>query len=146
MTELVHLVYASEATTDLGDKAVCELLERARKHNTQAGLTGLLLLVERSFLQVLEGAPDVIALLYRRILVDKRHCHIVKLIEEPIDRRDFQDWSMGLARLSPKELAGVPGVSDFFTNRRSLDGLGAGTARKVLGAFQQGRFRARVGG
>jgi len=144
MTALIHVVYVSEATADISDGALRDLLGRARKHNASADLTGLLLHVERSFLQVLEGTHEAVGLLYAKIGLDKRHDRVVKLIEEPIEQRDFQDWTMGIARVTAKELAGIAGLSDFFVNRSSLDGLGEGTARRLLDAFREGRWRTRV--
>jgi hypothetical protein len=114
MTTLIRLVYASEATVDFSDREVRELLERARRRNASLGVTGILLLVGRSFFQVLEGAPEAVTPLFEKIGQDKRHKRVVKLIEEPADGRDFPDWSMGLARVTSKELAVLPGLSDFF--------------------------------
>jgi hypothetical protein len=144
--QLIHVAYASEATADFSDPAVRLLIEGARRKNATVGITGILLLVDRSFFQVLEGTPEAIAPLYAKIARDKRHKNVVKLIEEQIESRDFSDWSMGLARVAPKELAALPGLSDFFTTSRTLDHLGEGMARKLLSAFREGRWRARVGG
>jgi hypothetical protein len=145
VSTLEHVAYASEAVTDFPDDKVRALLAGARAKNAAVGLTGMLLLIDRSFFQVLEGAPDAVASLYEKIERDPRHKRIVKLIQEPIERRDFEDWSMGLARVSSKELASVPGFRDFVATGRSLDGLGEGMARRLLHAFRAGSWRARVG-
>ena len=145
MSALIHVAYASEATIELSDNAVRELLEGARRKNEAVDVTGILLLVDRSFFQVLEGDSQAVATLYEKISQDGRHRRIVKLIQEPIEHRDFRDWSMGLARIAPKDLAALPGFNDFFTAGRSLDSLGEGMARKLLHAFREGGWRARVG-
>jgi hypothetical protein len=144
-TDLVHVVYASAAAVEFPDQAVRDLLERARRTNLALGITGVLLLVDRSFFQVLEGAPDAVGPLYEKIGRDSRHRLIVKLIQEPIERRAFQDWSMGLARATSTELSVLPGFRDFFKTRSNLDELGEGRARTLLNAFREGRWRARVG-
>jgi Sensors of blue-light using FAD len=145
MTALEHVAYASEATLDFSDEKVRALLAGARAKNAALGVTGMLLLVDRSFFQILEGAPDAVEGLYEKILGDTRHRRVVKLIQEPIERRDFEDWSMGLARVTSKELASVPGFHDFVATGRSLDSLGEGMARRLLRAFREGSWRARVG-
>jgi hypothetical protein len=145
MHALEHVAYASEAVTVLSDGQLRALLERARSKNTTVGLTGMLLYVDRSFFQILEGAPEAVATVYEAIARDPRHRRMVKLIQEPIDRRDFADWTMGLARVSSSELASLPGFRDFLTTQRTLDRLGEGRARELLSAFREGRWRARVG-
>jgi len=145
MSTLVHLAYASQAVADFPDAALAKILERARSTNASLGVTGILLHVDRSFFQILEGEADVLAPLYAKIALDKRHARVAKLIEEPLDHRDFANWSMGLANATTKELAAVPGLNDFFTTRRTLDSMDEGTSRRLLGAFREGRWRARVG-
>ena len=145
MSPLIHVAYASEASGEFSNQAVRNLLEGARRNNAAIGVTGILLLVGASFFQVLEGELDNVTLLYEKITQDQRHRRIVKLIQEPIEHRDFQDWSMGLARMTHKELAALPGLSDFFTTGSSLHKLGEGMARTLLSRFREGAWRARVG-
>ncbi len=146
MSDLIHVAYASEASIEFSNEAVRHLVEEARRNNAAIGVTGILLLVDRSFFQVLEGESGPVSSLYEKIAQDTRHARIVKLIQEPIEERDFRDWSMGLARMAPKELSALPGLSDFFTTGRSLSNLAPGTARQLLSGFRAGRWRARVGG
>jgi hypothetical protein len=60
----------------------------------------MLLYVDGSFIQVLEGEPDAVQETYTRILADSRHHQVYKLLDEPITVRDFPDWSMGLRDLT----------------------------------------------
>ena len=145
MVDLVHVVYASEAAVPFNDQAVRDLLAGARRRNAEVDVTGILLLVDRSFFQILEGAPDAVDKVFERIGLDKRHRKVVKLIREPIEERDFRDWSMGVARVTSKEIASLPGFNDFFTAKRKVSDLGDGLARKLLEEFRRGRWRARVG-
>ena len=140
----IHVIYGSESAVDLSDEQIGVLLERARRMNQAANITGILLLIEGSFFQILEGDPQAVDQLYSKIARDPRHRRVVKLIEEPIRERDFQDWSMGLARLKSKELSLVSGFNDFFTAGHSLADLRPGLARKLLAAFRDGQWRSRV--
>ena len=144
MTDLIRIAYASAATPAFKSASVPDLLARARKKNGLMDVTGILLEADRSFFQILEGAPSVLDALYEKILHDPRHARIVKLIEEPITQRDFADWSMGLARLTPKELSTLTGLNDFFGAGSALHKLSEGTARKLLSGFRDGRWRATV--
>jgi len=145
MSALCHVVYASEATVTFSDAALGTLLAHARAANEAVGVTGILLLVDTSFFQVLEGPIDAVASVYEKIARDKRHGRVLKLIEEPIAKPDFAEWSMGLARTTSPELAALPGFHGLGATRRRLDTLSEGMARTVLKAFQDGRWRARVG-
>jgi len=145
MSQLIHLVYSSDASVAFSDLAVKALLEGARRNNSALGVTGVLLHIDSSFLQVLEGELTVVESLYEKIGLDKRHTRVKKLIQEPIQKRDFEDWSMGLAKITSKELSVVPGFNDFWKSRRALESLGEGLTRKVLTAFREdGRWRSRV--
>ncbi len=144
MPPFIHIAYASEAVGTVSDVALAALLKRARIKNEALGVTGILLMVDASFFQLIEGDPDAVSSLYELIAKDRRHKRVVKLIEEPIEKKDFADWSMGLARATSVDLTALPGFHDFIATRRTLDTLGEGMARRLLRAFQDGRWRARV--
>ncbi|MCA9738410.1 MAG: BLUF domain-containing protein, partial [Gemmatimonadetes bacterium] len=71
------------------------LLEGARATNTRLGVTGLLLFHEGSFIQVLEGPPDVVEALYARIETDPRHGGALVLSRGLVEERSFGEWRMG---------------------------------------------------
>jgi len=145
-TRDICLAYASAATRQFGPTDLAQLLAKAGSHNLQAGITGMLLYIDGSFFQVLEGDAQVVHKLYDKIQVDPRHCQAIKLIEEPIDQRTFSQWSMGYARVTRTELAKIPGLNDFFGQGSSFESLGEGRAKTLLAAFRQGRWRRRLHG
>jgi hypothetical protein len=123
-----------------------ELLTRARKFNDSHGLTGMLLYVDESFFQILEGDSDELHTLYERIEQDNRHAKLIKLIEMPIEKRTFESWSMGYAKVTREELAKIPGLNDFFGKGSSFSALEAGKAKVLLDAFREGKWRRRLDG
>jgi hypothetical protein len=143
--DMVHCIYCSAAagpgfsTTELE-----ALLEVSRWNNSRLGITGILLYHGRSFFQVLEGERAVVEALYERIAADKRHSRVTKLILEPIEERDFPDWTMGYPKISQEELSEIPGLNDFFGRGRSYTELGQGRAKTLLEAFKDGRWRASL--
>ena len=144
MPDLVRLAYASARSQKLSVLSIADLLVPIRKRNAELGVSGILLSVEASFFQLLEGEAAIVKSLYDRISADKRHANILKLIEEPIEKRDFSEWSMGLARMTRAELASLPGCNDFFRSGTLLASLSEGRARALLEAFRDGAWRRNV--
>lgn len=141
MSELKHVIYASAAVQQLKMTDLTALLQAARKHNDAHGLTGMLLYTEGSFFQVLEGPPDAVKDLYARIIKDKRHDQVTKIVAEAIPSRSFANWTMGFSMVSRSDLALISGTNDFFAGANCFLGLDAGRAKKLLSAFREGRWR-----
>jgi hypothetical protein len=146
MRSLIHLIYASAATTRLTAHDLDQLLQRSRDNNAQLGLTGMLLYADGSFFQVLEGPADVVSGLYQKIECDPRHAQVTRIISEPIPRRFFSEWSMGFSDLSVAVTAQAPGTNDFFGKAQSFHDVSYGRAKKLLAAFAGGRWRSDLHG
>lgn len=114
MTDLIQLVYVSFASKSLTEKELEGLLTEIREKNAQQNVTGLLLYNDLNFIQVIEGATGTIHNLFNAIERDSRHNNVVKLLEEPIKKRAFPDWSMGYRKLSKEQSSGIPGFSNFM--------------------------------
>lgn len=84
--------------------------------------------------------------LFALIASDRRHKNATAIIREPIARRAFGDWTMAFAEIDASELAHIEGLNDFFHAGDSLTKLEPGRASKLLAAFAQGRWRARLDG
>jgi hypothetical protein len=142
---LVHCVYCSASTkTILSSRELESLLEECRRNNSKADVTGLLLYQNGSFFQVLEGEPATVEALFDKICLDKRHHQTKKIIFEPIVARSFAAWTMGFPKVTSKELATIPGLSDFFHHGTSYVELGQGRAKSLLSAFKDGQWRASL--
>ncbi|MBU2864569.1 BLUF domain-containing protein [Reinekea forsetii] len=141
---LMHCIYASTASIDFSEKDIELLLEKCRKNNAMLGVSGMLLFEGNSFFQILEGEQKTLEALYKKISLDKRHSHISKIIVEPIDDRDFADWSMGLAPLKMKQLATIEGLNDFFQSGQCFTDLDDSRAKRLLNAFKGGQWRSSI--
>jgi hypothetical protein len=139
---LTHCIYASRAAHAMSDDVLLEILRRSRTNNAAASVTGMLLHVDDSFFQVLEGEPHAVEAAMVRIKGDVRHAAITRIIDEPIAKRAFPGWSMGFSTLDRQQLQDVAGLNDFFDTGRSLLDLDEGRAKRLLRAFAQGRWRA----
>jgi hypothetical protein len=142
--DLLLVAYASAANAPFTGQALSDLLVGARRNNARQGLTGMLLYHRESFFQVLEGPPVAVERVYDRIFADQRHTKIIKLIQEPVERRSFADWTMGLGRVNGDELGAIPGLNDFFRKGSCFWELEPGRAHTLLGAFREGRWRRTV--
>ena len=138
---LIHCIYASRATVALSDADVQSLLERSRGKNSARGITGMLLFIEGSFFQVLEGDAAVVDELYEIIAHDTRHDRVTQIIREPIAQRSFGEWSMGFASVQRARTQQLIGENDFFASAECLERINPGRARKLLTAFGAGRWR-----
>ncbi len=141
---LFHCIYTSVQAHSLTDEEIARLVKHSQEHNASHGLTGVLLHVGNTFFQVLEGAPEVIEVLYAKILNDPRHHHITRIIFEPIARRYFGDSNMSLATLSPQALTKLLDEHDVAGTETLLAGLDEGRAKRLLRAFSDGRWRSQA--
>lgn len=144
MSNLVHLMYCSTATRSMSNDDLLGLLKTARERNLEHDVTGMLLYENGGFFQIIEGDVETIDKLYALIESDARHHELIKIIHEPIARRAFADWTMGFSRLTASEIADITGANDFFAAGESLTRLDPGRAKKILHAFRDGRWRARI--
>lgn len=91
-----RLIYLSQTTRPMSKTETGQLIQRAQERNAKAGLTGMLVLLQERFLQVLEGPQGSLAQCYNRIAKDQRHSHLQLLHSSAIHSRAFPDWKMSL--------------------------------------------------
>ncbi|NJO38997.1 MAG: BLUF domain-containing protein [Rhizobiales bacterium] len=142
---LIQWVYASAASKSLTTADLDKMLTAARARNEQAGITGILLYHDGSFLQVLEGEEEVVSEIYERIVQDPRHCALNLVFRGAIEARNFGAWSMGFYR--PKDAGELPGFVDILrsvtTGMLDLQGR-ADRVKKLIDGFKDGRWRQKV--
>ncbi len=126
---LHEIIYVSLATHDMRPDELVNLLDHARNHNAQHGITGLLLYHRREFLQLIEGERSAVEALYDVICLDPRHQQVHTLCEGPIETLGFGQWSMGF--VAPDEtVLRHPGYEDLLNN--NLHHLRRGSSGKKI--------------
>jgi len=92
-----QLIYISTSRSPLRPSAdeVQHILSVSRRNNARDGLSGLLVVGGRRFLQVLEGPSEPLDRALHRIRADDRHFAIVTLARHRIEQRTFPEWDMG---------------------------------------------------
>ncbi|HOY02278.1 MAG TPA: BLUF domain-containing protein [Zoogloea sp.] len=134
---LVQLIYVSSACRELSDEELDHILESSIRHNTQQGITGVLLYTNGSFMQVIEGEEAAIEETYSRICDDDRHKDVFLLSKEVIAKRDFPRWAMGFRRLSRGEFESHPAYAPLLPDGFDAERIGAqpGVATEMLRQF-----------
>src|SRR4051812_19353282 len=128
---LTHCIYGSSASDAMSRETLLDILAQSRANNATVDVTGMLLHVDHSFFQIVEGDDHAVATLMARIKADVRHTRITRIIDEPIARRSFPEWSMGFSSLHADQLEDVPGLNDFFGAGHSLLDLDQGRAKRL---------------
>jgi hypothetical protein len=118
---MISLVYVSSAVHLLTDAELLDILKASREHNAQNDITGLLLYKGGNFMQVLEGAEEKVIALYNKIQRDPRHKDIMMLIKEPLQERQFGEWSMGFQNIDKLPAEALAGFSSFLTEDFTSD-------------------------
>lgn len=115
---MYYLIYISSAVKQLNYDELSSLLREARESNRERGITGLLLYQDGTFMQMLEGERAAVQELFGKISKDSRHVGVHVVHEGEIERRNFDDWSMGFFNM---DKAGEhPGYSDYIDEHLAL--------------------------
>lgn len=126
---LISISYMSSAVEIPTREQIDQLLERSRAVNAQEQVTGVLFYAEGNFHQYIEGPAEGVERVYARILASPLHRNVFELLREPIEERQFTDWSMGYRAV------GV-GPDDPVLNRLLADDAASTSAgRLLLGAY-----------
>ncbi|MCA9211437.1 MAG: BLUF domain-containing protein [Planctomycetales bacterium] len=141
--EIYQLVYVSAATVPFSQADLEQLLSRARVNNASLDITGVLLFIDGTFFQVLEGSQENVNSLYEQIELDERHIEKLVLVRRIIPQRNFAEWRMGFVN-DEQAICQLPGFVDFFADghRSFLDLRGdSKRIKEVIEGFHRGRWR-----
>lgn len=111
---MFFIMYGSSATKYFSRTDLLDLLMKARRYNTEVGITGILLYKEGNFIQVLEGEEQAVRTLFQKIEQDPRHLGVIVLLQGVEAERQFPDWSMGFRDLNDPEVIALPGYNEFL--------------------------------
>jgi hypothetical protein len=135
---MIRLLYISTARHRLAPAGLADILRASRINNARVGVSGLLIVGGRRFLQALEGPEDAVLATYDRIHRDPRHFAVVQLARETIDTRQFPSWAMGAqaGRAAAEDAALSDAVAALIAPIQdpSLKGYFTGFAERQLAA------------
>lgn len=91
-----HLAYLSHPSDDLTKQSLLDLLTKAQQYNIQHGISGILIVRDKSLFQLLEGDETEVRNLYKKIEHDPRHLHPTVIYEGVSSMRSIPFLGMGL--------------------------------------------------
>ena len=110
-----YLIYVSYARHKMADDDLLKLLEECRSNNEGNGITGMLLYIDKKFIQVIEGDKQTVVDLFDRISLDRRHKKVSIILEGELKTRNFQGWAMAFEAEDKKKVREFSAYRDFET-------------------------------
>jgi hypothetical protein len=89
------ICYISNFAKNLNKKSIADLIDYVNQHNKAQNITGILILRNKHFFQILEGEHQKIDCLFEKIKQDHRHSCVIKLLDSSIDDRIFNGYNSG---------------------------------------------------
>ncbi len=145
---LESLTYMSTAAHLPTQGEIEHLLHRARARNERENITGVLLYSEGTFLQCIEGETASLDRVFASICADPLHHHLFEMLRDPIDQREFAEWSMAFRSTGKKHVFNANLA--LLTERLEAPEGTLSPVRHLLSAFWNGgmgaRYQAAIGG
>lgn len=91
---LSQLIYCSEGTNPDNIETGIEITKEASEFNATKGITGILVVHKKHYLQCIEGNSLELNLLFQKISKDARHKNVQLLYYNSTLKRDFTNWFM----------------------------------------------------
>ncbi len=110
---MYYILYSSYATKDFTDTELKDLLLQSQAKNARLGVTGMLFYFSGKFIQLIEGDEVTVKSLAKTIAQDSRHEYFMILKEGPIEKRFFEDWSMGFKSIDPEHFKDVANFKEL---------------------------------
>ena len=90
---LIRMIYVSTRAQGL-DPDLNALAQAAHSNNSKSNLSGMLAFDRKYFVQAVEGERKLVCRLLGKLFADPRHTDVVLLAFDPIEKREFGQWSM----------------------------------------------------
>jgi len=106
-------VYFSKTITPFTQADLTTIFEQSKRRNAEANISGVLLYVRGSIIQVLEGETQAIEVLFNRIQIDQRHTEVTRVSDKVITKRLFPDWTMGYETITNRQMEGINAILEM---------------------------------
>ncbi|MBK0382537.1 BLUF domain-containing protein [Pedobacter sp. SD-b] len=119
------------------ERGIEVLLAKAREKNKKLGITGMLLFIEGTFIQYIEGNEKDVKDLYQSIVKDKRLATIKIISEGKSEKRIFDNWDMaydnfGLTTINKIEKIHYPDVQSYLKSSSAINLIKLMVQRKII--------------
>ena len=112
---MLRILYFSQAKGVISDDQMRDILNASRRKNPLLGISGVLIHGGGQFMQVLEGPERSVLGLYLKIMDDQRHFNSRIAYISVVNKRLFQEWSMGVIESDPLEFQHI---NELLTNHQ----------------------------
>jgi hypothetical protein len=137
---MIRLLYSSQATQDITEQDVADILEKSQVNNHDADITGVMIYGGELFMQVLEGPELAVLKKYVTICEDARN-NLNKIIYITYtDKRIFGEWSMGKIQCDPIAYQKI-----FDLNARATETVEPDSFRETMRDFLRRLNSAKQG-
>jgi len=92
---MIRLIYSGSLVRSPSREQVSEFLVNTRLRNQRKKISGVLILMGRNFLQVIEGPEVEIDYLYSRLVQETQRYSLILLSRQYIREAVFHSWSLG---------------------------------------------------
>lgn len=89
------ILYISSATPNITKSQIDAIMDITYRNNSKLGITGFLVYNRGNFLQLLEGNPESVSLIYKRITGDLRHRNIMTVLNNTTAQKSFEYYHSG---------------------------------------------------
>ncbi len=113
---MYRLVYVSRARASCMDD-LSGILDWSNTYNPELGITGVLCLLDLTYMQYLEGEETAVLDLFKSIRKDARHQDATILDQRSIPKRAYPNWSMALMQWDDRTRA----IFRSFSPGQNLD-------------------------
>jgi len=125
--------YSSHMSAGLSDEKIRSIISQSATFNRAAGVTGALLISGPQFFQYLEGPPDGLDTVMRRIHESRSHHAIVQVLDASIQARAVPYWAMTRVETGQTVVSGLVNAQwDEFGQRAAIASPGMGLLAALL--------------
>lgn len=110
---LHRIIYFSAAENHITETELQEILEKAKRNNELKKISGILFHIDGNIIQILEGFKENVIELFEKIKTDNRHKNVIKVIEDDIENRQFNNWNMSYNKTTFKEINQIEGLESI---------------------------------
>ena len=135
--ELSFIIYISRSHKKLEKLELVDLCAKSAAKNLKLNITGLLLCVGNSFVQVLEGQKEIVQDLYNKISKDPRHTQCRILFEGTTPERLFSQWNMNFLQMDDAYFLQYDELTDLRTYMENFLKSPEDLSDKVLKLIQR---------
>src|ERR1700694_5438971 len=141
MQHLIQAIYASSVIGGMHEPETLKLLKQARTVNRKHDVSGMLLYIGGSLLQLLEGEEAMVQAVCSTIFRD-RSGNPTAILRESVVERQFGEWTMGFATVDPLEARQLLGDDSLFNSSSGATSLTPEDAKTLFAIYGRRRYQS----